>query len=101
MNRLKSLRALNAEYQEDIAKLLDVAVSTISKYESGDIIIPTDNLIKLADHYGVSTDYLLGRDSEMQIAASTKDKIDLSEISEKDKLTIMQLVESLRNKKND
>jgi transcriptional regulator with XRE-family HTH domain len=33
----------------------------ISKYESGERIIPTDTLITLADFFNVSMDYVIGR----------------------------------------
>ena len=34
---------------------------SISNYERGDLDIPTEILIRLADFHNVSTDYLLGR----------------------------------------
>lgn len=47
--------------QKDVAKYLNVSVATISHYETGVNIPDLNTLVKLADFYGVSTDYLLGR----------------------------------------
>ena len=37
------------------------------RYEQGYRDIPTDILIRLADYYGTTTDYILGRSSEEKI----------------------------------
>lgn len=47
--------------QTEVAKVLCCSQRTYSYYESGGHDIPTDVLIKLADFYDVSIDYLLGR----------------------------------------
>ena len=57
--RLKSLRKLNNLSQDDVAKYLEIQRTTISQYESGDLIPPTLNVIKLAKLYNVTTDYIL------------------------------------------
>lgn len=59
--RLRDLREDNDLKQRQLAEVLHVSQTTYSRYESGMIDIPSDVLIKLADFYGVSTDYLLGR----------------------------------------
>ena len=59
--RLRDLREDNDLKQRQLAEVLHVSQTTYSRYESGAIDIPSDALIKLADFYGVSTDYLLGR----------------------------------------
>jgi transcriptional regulator with XRE-family HTH domain len=43
-----------------MAKYLNCSQQVYSNYELGQRDIPTDVLIKLANYYGVSTDYLLG-----------------------------------------
>ena len=65
MNRLSMLRKQKQETQEDIAKLLNLTRKAISFYELGQRDIPNNTLQKLADHFHVSTDYLLGREPEM------------------------------------
>ncbi len=47
--------------QKEIAKLLKMDQSNYSKYELGKINIPLDIIIKLADFYETSTNYLLYR----------------------------------------
>lgn len=61
--RLQSLRKSRKMTQEDVAVMLEVSLSTYQKYERNAISPPYDTLIKLADFYGVSTDYLLGRET--------------------------------------
>lgn len=48
--------------QVELAKYLNIDQSTYSDYERGKISIPIEQLIKLADFYDVSLDYLVGRD---------------------------------------
>lgn len=57
--RLKNLRKLNNLSQDDVAKYLGIQRTTISQYESSDLIPPTLNVIKLAKLYNVTTDYIL------------------------------------------
>ena len=59
--RLRDLREDRDLLQKDVAKHLNCSQVCYSRYESGKRDIPTDVLIKLADYYGVSTDYILGR----------------------------------------
>ena len=47
--------------QADIAKLLKIHQTTYSDYELGRLNIPISALHILADYYGVSVDFLLGR----------------------------------------
>ena len=60
-NRLRDLREDKDLNQKDIAKLLTVHQTTYSDYELGRLNIPVTVLHALADFYGVSVDYLLGR----------------------------------------
>ena len=62
--RLRDLREDADLYQKDIARLLQCTQVCYSQYELGKRDIPTDVLIRLADFYRVSTDYLLGRTDE-------------------------------------
>jgi len=43
-----------------MAKILNCSQRIYSNYECGDVDIPTQILIKLAQYHNVSTDYLLG-----------------------------------------
>ena len=60
-DNIKNLREDNDKKQQELADYLHVKQTTYSKYELGKINIPIEILIKLADYYGVSVDYLLGR----------------------------------------
>lgn len=64
MNKYQRIRDLREDRdlnQTQIAKILGMSQTGYSKYETGENDIPTSILIKLADFYNVSTDYLLGR----------------------------------------
>lgn len=58
---LKSLRIANNLTQEKIAKQIDVARSTYTYYEQEGRSLSPDILVKLANFYNVSIDYMLGR----------------------------------------
>ena len=62
--QFKNLRAIREDKdikQKDIAAYLNVSQNTYSQYETGVIPLTADVLIKLADYYNVSVDYLLDR----------------------------------------
>ena len=59
-NRLKDLREDADLNQTQIAKYLGMSQTGYSKYETGENDIPTQILIKLAQYYKTSTDYILG-----------------------------------------
>ena len=58
---IRSLRVDNGYTQKQIAEILGVSQNTYSQYEIGVLNYPVDALIKLADFYHVSIDYLLGQ----------------------------------------
>ena len=59
--RIRELREDNDKTQRDIAEYLHMPQPQYFRYEQGYRDIPTDILIKLADFYNVSIDYLLNR----------------------------------------
>ena len=59
--RLKDLREDKDLRQEDIAAILGISQTVYSRYERGFQTIPVTHLLKLADFYNTSTDYILGR----------------------------------------
>lgn len=61
--RIRDLREDNDLTQQHIAKILLCDQSLYSKYERGEREIPLSLLIKLADYYNTSLDYLVGRTS--------------------------------------
>ena len=58
--RLKDLREDLDIKQKEIADYLHIKQNTYSQYENGQRQLPIDVLIKLANYYNVSTDYILG-----------------------------------------
>ena len=58
---IRNLREDNDKLQVELATYLGIKQTTYSKYELGKINIPVEVLIKLADFYDVSIDYLVGR----------------------------------------
>ena len=59
--RLKELRRNKGVSAGDLATLTEKAESTVRTWETGKSFPDTDTLSKLADHFGVSVDWLLGR----------------------------------------
>lgn len=59
--RLEDLRVDHDKTQIEIAEYLNMGRNVYWRYEKGIREIPTWAVIKLADFYNVSTDYLLGR----------------------------------------
>ena len=62
--RIRDLREDHDLTQKQIAQMLGMSQTGYSKYETGENDIPTQVLIKLADFYQTSIDYLLGRTSQ-------------------------------------
>ena len=58
---LANLRKEKELGQKEMASLLNLSVGTISNYENGVHSPDLETLCKLADFFGVTTDYLLGR----------------------------------------
>ncbi len=61
---IRSLREDRDLSQKEIAEILGMSQTGYSKYETGENDIPTQILIKLAEYYNTTTDYLLGRTDE-------------------------------------
>lgn len=58
--RLKDLREDSDIPQRVVAEFLNIKQNTYSQYENGRRQIPFELLIRLAEYFNVSTDYLLG-----------------------------------------
>ena len=63
--RLRDLREDHDKTQQDIADILGTSQTMYAHYERGANELPLRHLLKLADYYGVSADYLLGRSDTM------------------------------------
>ena len=60
--RLEDLRVDHDLTQQQVADILGCQREVYRRYEKGSRTIPVDFLIRLADHYQVSLDYLVGRE---------------------------------------
>lgn len=89
--RLKTLRLERRMTQKQIADRLGVAISAVSSYEADQRYPSYDSLVKLADIYYVSTDYLIGRTASRNI--------DVEGLEEEDLALISQLISVLRKRK--
>ncbi len=65
--QIKKLRTACGISQVQLAKHLGVTKQSISNWENDNIQPSIDMLIKLADYFNVSTDYMLGLDSKKTI----------------------------------
>lgn len=59
--RIRDLREDNDLTQKQVSSVLMCDQSLYSKYERGEREIPLALVVSLADYYGVSVDYLIGR----------------------------------------
>lgn len=62
--RIRSLRVDRGLTQETVARMLHVRQNTYSQYEIGVLNYPLDVVVRLAEYYGVSVDYLVGLTDE-------------------------------------
>lgn len=62
--RIRDIRNDRGLTQEQIAKFLHISQNTYSQYEIGTTRFPLDVVVKLAEYYSVSIDYLVGLTDE-------------------------------------
>ena len=72
--RIRELRKEREEKQQTIARYLNCSQVCYSRYETGEREIPLSALIKLADYYHTSIDYLLDLTDEIQPYPRKKEK---------------------------
>lgn len=108
--RLRYLRDKHGYAQKYVANQLGIKNNTLSGYESGRRMPDAEMINKIADFYGCSTDYLLGRVDDPDLYSSREevertirkkgllfDGKDLSQLSEKDRKLIEEMIERLLN----
>ena len=84
--RLRELRKLKGITQKELAEKLKLSVAIISKYERNECDPSIENLIKMANIFGVSVDSLVGNNAEL---------IDLTAIDKNRKYAIKKIVYEL------
>lgn len=66
-NNLKALRKSRGYTQIAVQMKTGIEQALLSKFENGERIPPTETLVKLADFYNVSIDYILCRTENPEI----------------------------------
>lgn len=66
MLKIRDIREDKELTQKQLSQILNCTQQTYSRYETGEITIDIFNLIKLANFYNTSTDYLLGLTDEIK-----------------------------------
>lgn len=89
--KLKTLRTEKKLTQKQVADRIGLAISAVSSYESGTRYPSYDVLVKLANIFHVSTDYLIGMTDTRNV--------DVTGLSDSEIELVSQLVDMLRNKK--
>ena len=73
LNRFKEARMRCGIAQKTVASKLGVSIQSVSNWENDSRAPSRENVMKMAEMYGVSTDYLLGKDVEgVQLVVETK-----------------------------
>ena len=75
MNRIKELRYAVKLRQVDVGKATGIDQKTLSNYETGKTHPDSYALIRLADFFNVSIDYLVGRSDRNIIAGADKNLV--------------------------
>jgi transcriptional regulator with XRE-family HTH domain len=93
--RLKELREKSGLSQDALADKLDIPRTSVTHYESGDDRMPRQKrLNEIADFFGVSVDYLIGRSDTKELNESEEkfltdiDKLNIEELKEKHILNV-------------
>jgi immunity repressor protein len=79
--RIKELRLENKLTQKELSDFLGLTPKMISFYELGQRVPPSDIILKLADKFKVSTDYLLGNETPAAEKPSAPSKRDLNDLA--------------------
>ncbi len=95
---LSLLRKERGLTQKQVAEDLEIAQALLSHYEKGKRECGLDFLLKAADYYNVSTDYLLGRSPVSRGEIITEKDIPDTNINDKDNIQSEGLVITLNKK---
>lgn len=86
-DRIKELRKAFGLSQVELAKALNVSKQCVSNWENDNVLPSIEMLVKLAEYFNVTTDYLL--------CLENKDMVDLSGLSENERAHIKLLIKDL------
>lgn len=110
MLRIKELRKQQNITQQQLSNYLGITQATLSGWENEKFEIDNNSLMKCADYFNVSLDYLLGRTEEKN--TDEKDDITFDDftfamydeaqhLTEEDKQALLQMARLLKAKKNE
>lgn len=89
-DRIKELRQARHMTQAELAKALGLTKQCVSNWENDNVAPSVEMLVKIADYFCVSTDYLLGRDESLNL--------NVSELTTDEIVHIQQLINDLKNR---
>ncbi len=75
VKRIKKLRELNNESQEELAKAVNMTKYTIANIEQGKTNLSLETAMLIAGHYHVSVDYICGMGNDMTVANDVLDTL--------------------------
>ncbi len=87
---IKEMRMQRGLNQVEFAKKMCVTKQCVSNWENDNVLPSIEMLIKIADFFGVTTDYLLGR--------TIKQELNVDELTEEEVAHIRLLIEDLKRK---
>ena len=93
-NRISCLRKQCSLSQEQLAEILRISQSSLSKYEKDRLAIPSVVLIQMSEYFKVSVDYILGIDeSDFQLTEKEMDDFLTLQIKALNKSQKCQLIQ--------
>ncbi|MDV2577207.1 helix-turn-helix transcriptional regulator [Lactiplantibacillus plantarum] len=92
--RIAEMRKRKDESQNVLSKVLHVSPSTIGMWETDQRAIKDEDLSKLADHFGVTTDYILGRKVDLgNVPVAAHIDGDFEDLSDEERQEINDYIE--------
>ncbi len=90
--KIKELREARELTQENFAKILGVSRSALGLWEQGRRDVPQEMIVKIADFFNVSTDYLYGRPTHSGSPLSASRSYDIDEIPKDQAKAILKII---------
>ena len=101
-DRLKKLRDENNVSQFDLSNYLGISQQALSKWENEKTEPDNESLVKIANYFNVSTDYLLGNSESKQIEKPYDNDLEkvlfskAKDLSDSDKKAVLGIIEALK-----
>ncbi|MDR0853694.1 MAG: helix-turn-helix domain-containing protein [Clostridiales Family XIII bacterium] len=86
--KIKSLREKSGRTQAELARELGISRAAVNSWEMGIAAPSTALIIELSNTFSVSSDYLLGLDTEVSV--------DVSGLSHEEVAAVVEIIESIR-----